>query len=67
MCEFSLDFECKNAILNKGNELMENKQEEHVVEDKNKRSSIFTVKDAENTILWFCFDVIVLIVCVILH
>ena len=46
---------------------MENKQEEHVVEDKNKRSSIFTVKDAENTILWFCFDVIVLIVCVILH
>ncbi len=46
---------------------MENKQEEHVVEDKNKRSSIFTVKDAENTILWFCFDVIALIVCVILH
>ena len=46
---------------------MENQQEEHTVEDKNKRSSIFTVKDAENTILWFCFYVIVLIVCVILH
>ena len=46
---------------------MENREEEHVVEDKNKRSSIFTVKDAENTILWFCFYVIVIIVCVILH
>ena len=46
---------------------MENREEEHAVEDKNKRSSIFTVKDAENTILWFCFYVIVIIVCVILH
>ena len=35
--------------------------------DKNRRSSIFTVKDAENTMLWFCFYVVVLIVFVILH
>ena len=47
--------------------MMENREEEHAVEDKNKRSSIFTVKDAETTILWFCFYVIVLIVCVIFH
>ena len=47
--------------------MMKNREEEHAVEDKNKRSSIFAIKDAENTILWFCFYVIVLIVCVIFH
>ena len=46
---------------------MKNLEEEDAIEDKNKRSSIFTVKDAENTILWFSFYVVILIVCVILH
>ncbi|RKU17944.1 hypothetical protein C6501_03475 [Candidatus Poribacteria bacterium] len=46
---------------------MKNLEKEDAIEDKNKRSSIFTVKDAENTILWFSFYVVMLIVCVILH
>ena len=41
--------------------------QERVAGDNNKRSSIFTVKDAENTILWFCIYAIVLFVCVIIH
>ncbi len=41
--------------------------QERVAGDKNKRSSIFTVKDAENTILCFCIYVIILFVCVIIH
>lgn len=41
--------------------------QERVAEDSSKRSSIFTVKDAENTILWFCIYVIVLFICVIIH
>ena len=41
--------------------------QERVAGDSNKRSSIFTVKDAENTILWFCIYAIVLFVCVIIH
>ncbi|MDE0636729.1 MAG: hypothetical protein OXI43_12900 [Candidatus Poribacteria bacterium] len=46
---------------------MKNLEKEDAIEDKDKRSSIFTVKDAENTILWFSFYVVMLIVCVILH
>lgn len=34
---------------------------------EDKRSSLFTVKDAENTILWFCIHVVVLIAIVISH
>ena len=47
--------------------MIENREEEHTVEEKNKRSSIFAVKDAENAVLWFCFYVVVLTVCVILR
>ena len=47
--------------------MIENQEEEHTVKEKNKRSSIFTVKDAENAVLWFCFYVVVLTVSVILH
>ena len=37
------------------------------MEDKNNRSSIFTVKDAENTILWFCFYIVILTIGIIFH
>ena len=46
---------------------MQNRNEGHVAEDKNKRSSLFTVKDAENTILWFCLYIIVLTFGIILY
>ena len=46
---------------------MQNRNEEHAAKDRNKRSSLFTVRDAENTILWFCFYVIVLTFCIILY